>query len=96
MHKLHLYSKISKKNYGGECGTTENENEFSGLGINSSTYLHWDGKLFPNASGTEKYDRLAIIISSGATDKIIGAPFCRIPLEKSMPMPFTVCYLSGT
>lgn len=38
--------------------------------------IHWDGKLFTNYSDPEKskHDRLAVIVTSGKTEKILGVP----------------------
>jgi len=36
--------------------------------------LHWDGKLLPNLVGKDIIDRLAIVISSGDTEKILSIP----------------------
>lgn len=36
--------------------------------------VHWDGKMFADITGSEKHDRLAIIITSGETEQILGVP----------------------
>ncbi|XP_044575296.1 uncharacterized protein LOC123259094 [Cotesia glomerata] len=36
--------------------------------------LHWDGKILPDIVGTEKVDRLPIIISSSGSEQLLGVP----------------------
>lgn len=43
-----------------------------------SSYLmvHWDGKLLPALTGTEKVDRLAILVSFNDKEQLLGVPQC--------------------
>ena len=36
--------------------------------------VHWDGKLLPALTGTDKVDRLPIIVSGGGLSKLLGVP----------------------
>lgn len=36
--------------------------------------LHWDGKLLPEIKGTEKKDRLALVVTSERMEKLLGIP----------------------
>ena len=36
--------------------------------------VHWDGKLLPALTGTDKVDRLPVIVSGGGLSKLLGVP----------------------
>lgn len=46
---------------------------FQGMTLDAAV-VHFDGKLFPDDTGTGKHDRLAIIITSGDVDKLLSVP----------------------
>ena len=55
-----------------EAVATEDMCNFS---MNTPFLLHWDGKLVPDiVKGQEKVDRIAIVISSGGVEKLLGVP----------------------
>lgn len=39
--------------------------------------VHWDGKLLPDVTGTDKVDRLPVLVSGGEMSKLLGVP--RLP-----------------
>jgi hypothetical protein len=41
---------------------------------NTPLTVHWDGKLLPALTGTDKVDRLSIIVSGGGISKLLGVP----------------------
>lgn len=45
-----------------------------GLRNQDNFVLHWDGKILPDIIGTEKVDRLPIIISSSGSEQILRVP----------------------
>ncbi|XP_044578867.1 uncharacterized protein LOC123261343 [Cotesia glomerata] len=45
-----------------------------GLKNQDNFVLHWDGKILPDIVGTEKVDRLPIIISSSGSEQLLGVP----------------------
>jgi len=36
--------------------------------------VHWDGKLLPALTGTDKVDRLPVIVTGGGLSKLLGVP----------------------
>ena len=38
--------------------------------------IHWDGKLLPSLTVTEKVDRLAILVSFEDKEQLLGVPVC--------------------
>ena len=36
--------------------------------------LHWDGKLLPDGAGLEQVDRIAVVVTGGGQEKLLGIP----------------------
>lgn len=80
-HKVDDYnisrSSIRKARISYRKEMTENvKADFSTLNPDISFVLHWDGKLLPGISGSgiEKIDRLAILVTGGGFEKLLGVP----------------------
>lgn len=44
------------------------------VSFNDPVIVHWDGKILPDILGTEKTDRLSVLVSIDGKEKLLGVP----------------------